>query len=170
MKFEASLDKLAIFLSLVVTLLVTAILFVILLYLTTQPQLLSKHIGLLLLGGVILVMHFIILFYRPLYYSLSNTALIIHRPLFNKEIPLNQIEDIQSVQWKALRNTYRVWGVWGIFGYFGYFKNMTLGGMRWYATQRKHFILLTLSQDQWVVITPDDPLLAEKIEQRQELQ
>ncbi len=56
-----------------------------------------------------------------------------------------------------MTGTYRILGNGGLFGYTGYYRNSTFGNMRWFATQRKNYILIEKNNGQKIIITPDEP-------------
>ncbi|MDZ7614650.1 MAG: PH domain-containing protein [Flavobacteriaceae bacterium] len=67
---------------------------------------------------------------------------------------------------KQLKWTIRTLGVGGLFGYFGYFWNREIGSMIWYTSQQKNRILITLKNEDKIVISPDDPSLYDSLKWR----
>jgi hypothetical protein len=165
-EYPASLDKLAIVLTIFITLLISAIVFTIIQMLVGLNSYTLWDIGMLLFGVMLLVIYFWVLFYRPLGYSLDKKNLTIHRPLKNFNLPLSDIKSVQQAQKDDLRHSYRVFGVGGLFGYFGWYSNSEIGRMWWYATQRNNYVIITCQDDSIVVLTPDDLSLADKLEQK----
>jgi hypothetical protein len=87
----------------------------------------------------------------------SSDALIIHRPLKNKLIPLNDIARGRMIEKGELKWTIRTFGNGGLFGYTGHFTNRKLGAMRWYATRRNDAVLLQTTEGKKILLTPDEP-------------
>ena len=56
----------------------------------------------------------------------------------------------------------RVGGNGGLFGFYGDFKN-TFGMMTWYATRLKNYIMIETTDNERVVITPDNTDMVKEI-------
>ncbi len=60
--------------------------------------------------------------------------------------------DNEKMKW-----TIRKIGVGGLFGYYGKFVKRSFGSMTFYATRRNNYVLVTMTDDRKIIITPDDP-------------
>ena len=94
--------------------------------------------------------------YHPASYSINATNVYVHRPVSKLTIPRNEILEFRLVSDEDMKWTIRTFGVGGLFGYFGKFTNTVLGGMTWYATQRRNYVLLVLAGKR-IILTPDKP-------------
>lgn len=121
------------------------------------------HSGIILFIIVILLGSFLL---SPRGYELRDKQLIIKKPLGSKSIPLAEITEVKRIKKGEMAGTIRTFGVGGLFGYFGKFYNATFGHMTYYVTQRKNMILLKKKNGKNIVISPDDPGLAEKLEEK----
>ena len=110
----------------------------------------------LLILGISWVLH-------PSGYSLNPDRLTIHRPLSNIHYRLQEIEKVITPSNEDLRWTMRTFGNGGLFGIYGKFWNRKFGSMTWYATRKSNFILLELTNNRRIVITPDDPSMSRLI-------
>ena len=99
--------------------------------------------------------------FHPRKYSLANGTLIIHRPVSNITIKLDDIKSAERVTREDMRWTARTFGNGGLFGYYGKFWNKKFGSMTWYATRRENFVLITLQDGSKIVLTPDDIALTD---------
>lgn len=106
--------------------------------------------------------------YAPKSYQITQTALIIIRPVKNKKILFSEITQVQVLERGKQGFNIRTFGVGGLFGYFGRFYASKLGSFRLYGSRRNHQILLEGKKGEKIVITPDDlgltAVLKEKIE------
>ena len=96
-------------------------------------------------------------------YSLTKSELIIHRPIKDRIIGIEDITEIKSIDSGDLAGTIRTFGNGGLFGYYGKYQNPKIGLMIWYVTQRKNRILIQTKQGKKVVISPDDMGLLNRI-------
>ncbi len=150
MVFTASLDKLAKGITIAVSLFFIFFIITNVVAYLNRPHLLpliSSILLLLVLGGCYL--------FSVRAYELTEVELIIHRPLKNKVIFLNEIENVKTME-KGLKGTIRTFGVGGLFGYFGRFYSLKIGATTWYATKRKGMVLLGLRNGIKLVVTPDN--------------
>ena len=60
--------------------------------------------------------------------------------------------------------TIRTFGVGGLFGYYGKFRNKTFGNMTWFATQQKNYLIFETTNNQKIVLTPDDTDMIKEIQ------
>jgi hypothetical protein len=100
---------------------------------------------------------------HPTGYSLNPDRLTIHRPFSNIDYHLQEIEKIITPSNEDLRWTMRTFGNGGLFGIYGKFWNKKFGSMTWYATRKSNFILLELTNNRRIVITPDDLSMSQVI-------
>ena len=91
----------------------------------------------------------------PKSYEITEKSLIIKRPFKDVIIDRNQIASTTAVESSKLKWAIRTFGVGGLFGYFGKFWNKEFGDMTWYASQRKHTVLITTKNQQKIILTPD---------------
>lgn len=83
--------------------------------------------------------------------------IIVNRLILPFKINRKEIAKCSIVSKKEMSGTYRTFGNGGLFGYTGYFRNTKFGNMRWFATQRKNYVLIEKSNGKKIVITPDIP-------------
>lgn len=154
MKFNASLDKLAKLVTLIISLMFASIIIGQLVLIIDSVQSTSFFSILIL----VLIYLFVFL-YRPLYYRTTDNLLVIHRPISNIKINLKDIKSVEILDKERLKGTMRTFGVGGLFGYWGKFANSEIGVMTWYATKRDNAVLITTFNDKKVLLTPDNPEL-----------
>lgn len=89
-------------------------------------------------------------------YSIQNHSLRIIRLGWSKDINLS---DIKYVEYKpyAMMGSLRIAGIGGLFGYIGHFKNRILNDYKAYATHRQRTVVITTTQNEQIVVTPDNP-------------
>lgn len=150
MKFNASLDKLAVVITLVVTIIFAAIIIVPLVLTTDSVQSISSIL-------ILVIIYLIVFLYRPLYYRTTDDLIIIHRPIIDVKINLKDIKSVERLDKERLKGTIRTFGVGGLFGYWGKFTNGKIGAMTWYATRRDHAIIITTTSNKKILLTPDEP-------------
>ncbi|MEI7803091.1 MAG: PH domain-containing protein [Bacteroidota bacterium] len=103
---------------------------------------------------VILVVTFL---YRPMNYTVTSSLIIINRPVSLFKINRIEIAKCSIVSKKEMSGTIRTFGNGGLFGYTGYYRNAKFGTMRWFATQRKNYVLIEKINGKKIIITPDEP-------------
>jgi hypothetical protein len=101
--------------------------------------------------------------FSPQSYAVTNTELIIHRPIKDRKIAIADITEIRAIDSAELSGTIRTFGVGGLFGYYGMYYNAKIGSMTWYMTQRKNQVLIRTSKGDKIMISPDDVSLADKV-------
>lgn len=154
MKFKVSLDKLAIVITVLVTILFTSII-IGQLFLMLDSAKITPVIIILILVFI----YFIVFLHRPLSYEITKELLVIHRPLTDITIDLKEIKNVEQIDKSRLSGTIRTFGVGGLFGYWGKFTNTKIGMMTWYATRRNKTVLITTFNNYKILLTPDEPEL-----------
>lgn len=121
---------------------------------------------LLIHGGILLLFVSILLgswLFAPRSYTLDTTALTIHRPAGSVIINRSSITEVRLLDDGELKGSIRTFGNGGLFGYYGRYYNAAIGHMTWYLTQSRNRILIKTSEGKKILISPDDPGLAEKL-------
>ncbi len=154
MKFKASLDKLAKVVTIAVTILFTSIIIGQLVLIPDSVQYTS-----FITVFILLLIYLIVFLFRPICYNITDESLVIHRPLTDIKIDLNDIKNVELLDKERLKWTIRTFGVGGLFGYWGRFANSKIGVMTWYATRRDKAVLITTFNNKKIVLTPDEPEL-----------
>ncbi|WP_443945907.1 PH domain-containing protein [Pedobacter sp. AW1-32] len=95
--------------------------------------------------------------FRPVHYELTQTALLIRRPVVNVTINPQQIKRATVLDRKTMGWVMRTFGVGGLFGFYGYFTNAKFGQMTWYATRKDQVVLIETFQGKKIVVSPDNP-------------
>ena len=103
--------------------------------------------------------------FRPLGYVVGKNRLTIKRPLKNYHLDIDKIKNVSLASEETMKWTARTFGVGGLFGYYGKFSNQTFGGMTWFATQRKNYLVLETTSNRKIVLTPDDTEMVKEIEE-----
>ncbi len=123
-------------------------------------------VGLIVIPLVILIPSYL---YSVKSYLITDQSLIIKRafPMFDKVIPLANIESAQQLNKEDFKWTIRTAGNGGLFGYTGYYANAKLGSFRLYATNRKSRILVILKDNKnKIVLSPDDAGMADALQKQ----
>jgi len=161
--YKASFDQRARRISkIVITMIVLLSLLVISLGLSRTDQLLNNILMLLPFWGLVGYWHVI----SVDSYILEEKGLLIKRILFPKQILFEEIKSSELLDEKSFKDLRQGSGSGGIFGYVGFYSDDRYGSMRWYATQKKNFILITLRSGLKIVITPDDTSLYTEIQNK----
>lgn len=106
---------------------------------------------------ILLVFIFIYCYlFRPIKYIVGNGKVIIKRPYKDLKIDFSNIKETILPTPDSMRWTIRAFGNGGVFGYFGHFRNSTYGAMRWYATKTSNYLIIVTSNNDKIVLTPDD--------------
>jgi hypothetical protein len=164
--YSAGLDRTSIIITCVIALLFGALLFFNISKLpeaTDQP---AALVGLIISSLAMLIVFAGSYLYHISAYQLSETELIICRPIADKIIDLNLLVRVESVQNAQMKHTIRTFGNGGLFGYFGKFTNDHFGGMTWYVTQRKNYVAVHLQDKRVIILSPDDLALVQALKQR----
>jgi hypothetical protein len=119
----------------------------------------SVSVGYLVFAAPLLLLTLLVAFYilKPLYISADADALTIHRMVGPVSFHYTTICSISILSNKDMSGEMRTFGNGGLFGYTGKYYNSRFGKMTWYCTQRKNYVLLILSDNKKIVITPDNP-------------
>ena len=151
-RFSASMDDLAKTITFVVCIVLVVPFFVIF------NQYRQSHQALMWLGPVVVVLALVTAaLFRPKEYTLDSEGLNIVRPIKPIMIPLHSINSVMPVTSKELGFGIRTFGSGGFFGYFGKFYYRNHGTITLYATDRSKMLLITLTNDRKIIISPDDP-------------
>ena len=94
--------------------------------------------------------------FAPQSYTLNQSELKVNRVIGNVSFKISEIKHIRILEAYESRGTIRTFGVGGLFGYYGKFYIPKIGSSTFYATQRKNKILMELQDGRSIVITPDD--------------
>jgi hypothetical protein len=141
MVYKASLDKTAIIISILVSLLFGALI-------------IFKFIPLLAI--FLILIYLTCLNLRPLRYEINEEEIIIRRLIKSVYIKRSEIESIKLIDKSSLKGTVRTFGVGGLFGWYGKFANSQFGDMTWHLTRRDKPILIIKKDSKKIVISPDD--------------
>lgn len=153
MIYKASLDKLAKFTSIGITVLFVFMAFFLF------PVLKNESYWVTVLVIVLLISTYVIsLGYSPRAYQITEDTLSINRLFYNANYERRKIEKVEMLSNEQMGFAIRTFGVGGLFGYFGYFASKNQGSMLWYATQREKFVMIHLEGNKKIVLTPDDPI------------
>ena len=83
-------------------------------------------------------------------YEVDDNKIIIHRLISNVELNFQDIARVDRIHHDLLKNASKG----EAFGYFGKF-NTDLGKIRFYATRRDKFVMLTKHDKNKIILTPD---------------
>ncbi len=154
MEFKTSLDKLAKVVTAVVTVLITGIIVLQLIFIQDFGNASS-----IITITTLLLSYLIAFMFRPISYVILDELLVIHRPLLDIKIEFNEIKNVEILDSQELKGTIRTFGVGGLWGYWGSFANTRIGVMKWYATRMSNAVLITTVSNKKIVLTPDEPEL-----------
>ncbi|MGI4863691.1 MAG: PH domain-containing protein [Janthinobacterium lividum] len=152
MRFKASLDKTAI----VLTVLVTIVFATIIGGQYTVIANVGRAVPLYTTVGCLLVYGLAFAF-RPAGYVVTADEVIISRPLLNVHIKRADIRRVAALPASGLSASIRLFGVGGLFGYYGKYTNFALGRTTWYATRRDTPVLIETVDNKKYILTPDEP-------------
>ncbi len=141
MIYKASLDKTAIIITNLVTLLFGALI---------------VFNFILPLAILLLVIYLICMFLKPLNYEITKDELIIRRLIRSVRINRSDIESLELKDKSDLKGTVRTFGVGGLFGWYGKFANSQIGDMTWYVTRRDKPVLIIKKDSKKIMISPDE--------------
>ncbi|MGE0772359.1 MAG: PH domain-containing protein [Cyclobacteriaceae bacterium] len=163
MTYPASLDKTAIAITWLVTLLFIGIGGFQTYQVTQLDQYDTRAWVLMGANGLLVVIFAICYLYRTVGYAVDRVGVTIQRPIGNKVIRLEEIRKAFMVDKEEMGWVFRTFGVGGLFGYFGKFRSRSLGNMTWYATRRDRYLVIVTADDRKMVTTPDDPKMLDEI-------
>lgn len=139
--YKASLDKTAIIITILVSLLFGA---------------LVVFDFILPLAILLIIIYLICLNLKPLRYEINENEIIIRRLIRSVRISRSDIESLQLLDKSELRGTIRTFGVGGLFGWYGKFTNGQLGDMTWHVTRRDKIVLINTKDGKKILISPDE--------------
>jgi hypothetical protein len=93
--------------------------------------------------------------WSPKGYRLTNDALVVHRAVGDRRIPLAGLKQARRLAPEELNGAVRVWAVGGFCGYFGSFMN-GIETQTWYVTDVAKCVRLDVPAGIFVV-SPHDP-------------
>lgn len=150
-KYPAKLDNLA----KMITVVVCAV--IIIPFITIGETYFKTHSELLLIGPALVLAGIIATFlFRPTGYDISTDAIVIHRPVGDKKLPLTYITTVAPIQIADLGFGVRTFASGGFLGYFGKFWYRKLGHVNFYATDRSKLILIRTHKDKKYLLSPDN--------------
>jgi hypothetical protein len=94
--------------------------------------------------------------YAPMGYSFLGDKLVVHRRIKPYLISLADITSMQYISPEQMGRAWRAAGNGGLFGYTGWYNSSKVGRMRWFATRKSNYVLITLRDQRLLVVTPDD--------------
>jgi hypothetical protein len=103
-----------------------------------------------------LVTLFITFLYAPLGYEINPHNISIIRRVNSFVIPRSEILSIEPLSDDEMGRAWRLFGNGGMFGYTGWFSSSKQGRMRWFVSQRKNYIAITLQNHKKYIVSPDD--------------
>lgn len=151
-KFNASLDMLAMVITIAVTVLFVSLFYVQISLFKSGNYLIPSTVGIICL--VTYIGSFLL---STRSYTVSENGISINRWLNTKFIPFSDLIGANKIESGQMGFTLRTFGVGGLFGYYGYFSNSTFGNMVWYTTRRSKMVMLTTQKHKKIVLSPDDP-------------
>ncbi|HQW45432.1 MAG: hypothetical protein IPI22_05910 [Bacteroidetes bacterium] len=150
MRFNASLDKLSKLVTAIIAITSLVLIVVGVIKMQEDAQLLIFPISLLS------VTLFITFLYAPLGYEINPQNLSIIRRVNSFVIPRSEILSIEPLSDDEMGRAWRLFGNGGMFGYTGWFSSSKQGRMRWFVSQRKNYIAITLQNHKKYIVSPDD--------------
>lgn len=139
--YKASLDKTAIIITILVSLLFGA---------------LVVFDFILPLAILLIMIYLICLNLKPFRYEINENEIIIRRLIKSVRISRSDIESLKLLDESELRGTIRTFGVGGLFGWYGKFTNGQLGDMTWHVTRRDKIVLINTKDGKKILISPDE--------------
>lgn len=149
MKFAASLDKTAKVITIGI-----GILFAFLIALPFLGK--ESDTAEIYIPGGLLAIYTLAFLFSPQRYSVTESLLIIHRPIRNIYLRRRDIEEVGVLEKANVNGAMRTFGVGGLFGYFGKFYNYGIGSATWYMTRTDKAVLVRMKNKK-VVLSPDVP-------------
>ncbi len=140
MIYKASLDKTALLITSLVTLMFGALI----VFNFSLP-----------LAIFLILIYLICMVLKPLSYEITQDELIIRRLIKSVRINRADIKSLELIEKATLSGTIRTFGVGGLFGWYGKFANSQLGAMNWYVTRRDKPVLIIKKDSKKILISPD---------------
>jgi hypothetical protein len=152
MRFNASLDKTAIVLTVLITVLFATIIGGQYAIIADAGRAVPIYttVGCLAIYGLAFA-------FRPAGYVVTADEVIISRPLADVHIRRADIKRVAALPARDIGGAIRLFGVGGLFGYYGKYANTLLGRMTWYATRRDTPVLVETTAGKKYILTPDNP-------------
>jgi len=89
-------------------------------------------------------------------YRVYGAELVVLRPIGNARISLEGVRSVEVVPF-ALAGSLRSFGIGGFFSNQGRFHSPRLGAIRAYVSDDERTVVMRLSDDTTLVVSPDDP-------------
>ena len=140
MIYKASLDKTALLITSLVTLMFGALI---------------VFNFILPLAIFLIIIYLICMALKPLNYEITKDELIIRRLIKSVRMNRADIKSVELIEKATLSGTIRTFGVGGLFGWYGKFANSQLGNMTWYLTRRDKPVLILKKDSKKILISPD---------------
>ena len=140
MIYKASLDKTALLITSLVTLMFGALI---------------VFNFILPLAIFLIIIYLICIALKPLSYEITKDELIIRRLIKSVRMNRADIKSLELIEKTTLSGTIRTFGVGGLFGWYGKFANSQLGNMTWYLTRRDKPVLILKKDSKKILISPD---------------
>jgi hypothetical protein len=140
MIYKASLDKTALLITSLVTLMFGALI---------------VFNFILPLAKFLIIIYLICMALKPLSYEITKDELIIRRLIKSVRMNRADIKSLELIEKATLSGTIRTFGVGGLFGWYGKFANSQLGNMTWYLTRRDKPVLILKKDSKKILISPD---------------
>jgi hypothetical protein len=90
------------------------------------------------------------------HYEVTDSELIIHKPLGKTIFKKSDITSAALIDRKMLRFALRTFGIGGVFGHYGEFYTGKLGSMTWYRTRLDNPVMIH-TKNKKIVLSPDEP-------------
>ena len=94
--------------------------------------------------------------YSPKSYTVDLDNIVVKRLAKDFLISRKDIKSIVEITSKEMGMPWRTFGNGGLFGYTGYYSSSKTGKMRWFVSQRKNYVLITMNNDSKFLLSPDD--------------
>ena len=92
----------------------------------------------------------------PRYYLITETAILIKRPLFTITIALSEVIRLKGISEEDLGHNSQLLAVGGIFGYLGNYHSSEIGKYQGWCTNRANLVLIETANQKWL-ISPSGP-------------
>ena len=91
----------------------------------------------------------------PRYYIITETAILIKRPLFSITIEMEDVVRLRSITEEDLGTSSRLLAFGGVFGYLGTYRSSEIGKYQRWCTNRENLVLIESDKQKWL-ISPSD--------------
>lgn len=149
MKFSASLDKTAKYLSLFISLFVVTTLMVAFMVSEDKQTF-------FIVGPIVSVSIFLAYLWKPNSYEITPEHVIVNRLIGKAKYERSRIINVRAGEPEEIKNAIRLFGSGGMFGYFGKFRNSHLKTFVLQCTRRDHLVMIFTDKG-LKVLSPDDP-------------